>query len=250
MVRKFVIGDIHGRIKALKQVFKNSSFDFKNDLLIQLGDVVDRGNKPFECIKFLNKVKNKILIRGNHDTVFYDYLITGHHGFVGHSCSQMTIDAYRNKSAEWVRDLKFNTEKKKLTDFFESQVFYYIDEEKRCFVHGGFNKDYLIADQHPSTLEWDRYLWEEAYRLGDKKLETLDDFKEIYVGHTPTISYYEEEVKTPGGLFVSGSKPITTPMNKGQIFWNMDTGAGVGGKLTMMNIDTKEIFQSDLLKIE
>jgi serine/threonine protein phosphatase 1 len=29
--------------------------------------------------------------------------------------------------------------------------------------------------------------------------------------------------------------------------WNIDTGAGWSGKLTIMNVDTKEYWQSDLI---
>ena len=29
--------------------------------------------------------------------------------------------------------------------------------------------------------------------------------------------------------------------------WNLDTGAGFEGKLTIMNVDTKEYYQSDKL---
>ena len=41
---------------------------------------------------------------------------------------------------------------------------------------------------------------------------------------------------------------ITYPMNSGGV-WNLDTGAGYSyGKLSIMNIDTKQIFQSDLIE--
>lgn len=30
--------------------------------------------------------------------------------------------------------------------------------------------------------------------------------------------------------------------------WNLDTGGGFEGKITIMNVDTKEYFQSDLCK--
>jgi hypothetical protein len=36
------MGDIHGAYKALKQCLKRSGFDFHKDMLIQLGDIVDR----------------------------------------------------------------------------------------------------------------------------------------------------------------------------------------------------------------
>lgn len=50
-MRTFVLGDIHGAAKALEQCFERSEFDKKNDLLIQLGGVVDRHDEVFECVE-------------------------------------------------------------------------------------------------------------------------------------------------------------------------------------------------------
>jgi serine/threonine protein phosphatase 1 len=52
-------------------------------------------------------------------------------------------------------------------------------------------------------------------------------FNEIYIGHTPTLNY-----------------KITTPMHKANV-WNIDTGAAFTGKLSILNIETKEFWQSD-----
>ena len=53
------------------------------------------------------------------------------------------------------------------------------------------------------------------------------EYDEVYLGHTPTIRY-----------------GIETPMKCREI-WMMDTGAGWWGKLTIINTETKEYFQSD-----
>ncbi len=61
-----------------------------------------------------------------------------------------------------------------------------------------------------------------------KELKTpFTAFDEIYIGHSPIHRY---------GL----SKPT-----KAAEVWMMDTGAGWEGLLSMMNIHTKEVFQSD-----
>ena len=38
---------------------------------------------------------------------------------------------------------------------------------------------------------------------------------------------------------------ITVPMNRCNV-WNLDTGAGYRGRLTIMDIDSKEYWQSDM----
>lgn len=55
-------------------------------------------------------------------------------------------------------------------------------------------------------------------------------FQEIYIGHTPTLNYNIED-----------------PMNKANV-WNVDTGAAFTGKLSCLDIETKEFWQSDKLQ--
>ena len=40
-MKTFAIGDIHGAYKALVQCLERSKFDYDNDRLIVMGDVVD-----------------------------------------------------------------------------------------------------------------------------------------------------------------------------------------------------------------
>jgi serine/threonine protein phosphatase 1 len=55
----------------------------------------------------------------------------------------------------------------------------------------------------------------------------LKIFREIFIGHTPTTNYDSE-----------------IPMQAHHV-WNVDTGAAFKGRLTAMDVDTKEYWQSD-----
>lgn len=57
----------------------------------------------------------------------------------------------------------------------------------------------------------------------------VTQFKTIFIGHTNTLNWETDQPMTALNVI------------------NMDTGAGSNGKLTIMNIDTKEIWQSDPL---
>jgi len=70
MPRKFVIGDIHGHYCEMMHLFKVVRFDYDQDLLISLGDLVDRGPNSMEVIEELMKIRNFIHILGNHDNWF------------------------------------------------------------------------------------------------------------------------------------------------------------------------------------
>lgn len=69
MNKVFCIGDIHGSYKGLLQCLRKSNFDYKNDTLICLGDVVDGWSQVKECFDELLKIKNLIYVIGNHDCV-------------------------------------------------------------------------------------------------------------------------------------------------------------------------------------
>ena len=55
----------------------------------------------------------------------------------------------------------------------------------------------------------------------------VGDFKEVFIGHTSTQFWKEDK-----------------PMNAANI-WNLDTGGGFKGKISIMDINTKEYWQSD-----
>src|SRR5450631_2294709 len=78
-MRTFVMGDIHGAYKALRQCLERSGFDKQEDRLIQLGDIVDRGHQVYECAEELLTIRNLIAIKGNHDDWFNDFILTGYH---------------------------------------------------------------------------------------------------------------------------------------------------------------------------
>jgi serine/threonine protein phosphatase 1 len=241
--RIFTLGDIHARFKALRQVFTRAHFDFDHDICIFVGDIVDRGEEPYECMEFMYHLKNKVLIQGNHDINFHGYIRNGQDFLAGKHGVAIT-------KQKWNYEIKYDEIKKNIVhSYFESMVPYHIDIKNRIFTHGGFDNLQPIEDQIAFEFAWNRNLWEEAIKCSsEQKIPTVDCFTEIYIGHTPTIRYGAKEEITMAGIILNVGEPITTPMYMGGV-WNMDTGAGFDeGKLTMMNIDTKEIFQSDLIK--
>ena len=71
--KAIIVGDTHGDFKSTKKIF-DEYFNPEKDLLIFLGDYVDRGAYQIENILylFLKKIqfpKNVILLRGNHESI-------------------------------------------------------------------------------------------------------------------------------------------------------------------------------------
>lgn len=230
MNKTFVIGDIHGAYRALKQVLERSNFDYENDTLISLGDIADGWSEVPECVDELLKIKNLIAIRGNHDVWVYDWFERGLTPIIWtQQGGQVTIDAY-------IRTSKLVEQSHR--DFWKNQIDWYIDEENRLFIHGGwyYSDGFPEGAKYPvnagtiaKECHWDRSLYESAKSAHYTKntFKPLKQFKEVYIGHTA----------------IDKAEPVNI-LN----LWNLDTGAGWFGKLTVMDINTKEYWQSDIVK--
>lgn len=229
MDRTLVVGDIHGGLKALLQLMKRAEIQ-PGDQLIFLGDYVDGWSDSANVVSYLiefAKQNSCIFLRGNHDDLTHRWLKSGEMNdqWLEHG-GQSSIDAYRQFSQE---------EKEKHIEFFDQMVNYYNDKENRLFVHAGFtNQKGPEQEYTPTPFYWDRTLWEMAMCIdpslkpGDKGYpERLSLFKEIYIGHTPVTR-------------IGRSKPV----NFANVY-NIDTGAAFKGRISLMDINTKEVFQSD-----
>lgn len=228
-MRTLVIGDIHGGLRALKQVMEKATVS-PDYLLIFLGDYVDGWSESAQTIEFLIQLSQKqscIFIKGNHDEWCEEWLRSsrGDNVWLFHG-GRETLKSY-----ESVDDAM----KQNHLHFFEAMKRYHTDEQNRLFIHAGFTSMHGPAKEtYPSNFAWDRTLWEVAITTSKRLKITslfypkrLKLFNEIYIGHTPTL-YYDS----------------TVPM-QGCNVWDIDTGAAFTGSLTIMDIDTKEFWQSE-----
>lgn len=240
MGKTFVIGDIHGAYKALEQCLERSGFDYENDRLIQLGDIVDGYPDAFECVEELLKIKNLISIKGNHDQWFDEFIKTDFHPYYWTYGGKGTLISYLKIAEKEGRyfatgsGFKTALESSDIPEthkeFFRNQRLYYIDDKNRCFVHAGFVRDVPFIHQAKSEYYWNRNMWSEALELQENGADTFTittKFREIFIGHSPTTHWGTD-------------KPLTA-----FIITNLDTGAGHSGRLTIMDVNTKEFWQSD-----
>ncbi len=231
MKRTLAIGDIHGGFKALKQVLEKAKVT-ENDKLIFLGDYVDGWSESSQIIQFLIELSEKqecIFIKGNHDAWTEDWLAFGTAPDVWlFNGGKSTVESYSDYSSE---DLE------KHLEFFQRMKNYYVDDENRLFIHAGYSSMHGPEKEvYSSNYHWDRTLWETAVAM-DRKLSKNSElypkrlllYKEIFIGHTPT-------------LYLG----IKEPVNKANV-WNLDTGAAFTGSLSIMDVDTKQFWQSDSL---
>lgn len=280
--RTLVIGDIHGGLKALLQCLERCQYDKEYDQLIFLGDYTDGWSETAQLIEFLIDLESQaihkpIFLRGNHDEVFEDWLETGTHSWNWIQGALPTIESYAKLIDHPIKvhtTWSFNTFNQKRyrhevdmnpgqipeshIKFFKSMHNYYVDDQNRGFVHGGFKSKLGLGNEHSeSDYYWDRDMWGLAVMAEGRTHLTEDStphsyrflkHKEVYIGHTSTISH---KVKPGYKEYEDPRQPknggIMIPMNRCNV-WNMDTGGGWHGKVSVMDIDTKEFWQSDIVK--
>ncbi len=216
MARTWVIGDIHGAAKALEQCLQRAEVDLELDHLIVLGDVCDGWPEVDRSIDLLGKIPRLNYILGNHDQWTLDWAQTGKAPEIwARQGGQATMDCYpQGMPSSHIK--------------FLAEASMYILDSNRLFVHAGILPDVPLEQQNEDIFLWDRSLCHLALRLKEMGEErTLSPYHEIFIGHTPTIRCGQD-------------KPILA----GNV-WMMDTGAGWDGPLTIMDVDTKSIYQSD-----
>lgn len=64
--RLFVVGDLHGCYVELMDQLSVINFDYSTDLLISVGDLIDRGRNSLKCLELTKEPWFKA-IRGNHE---------------------------------------------------------------------------------------------------------------------------------------------------------------------------------------
>lgn len=228
-MRTLVVGDIHGGLKALLQVLEKVDLQ-ESDRFVFLGDYVDGWSESAETISFLIDFSEKyecVFLMGNHDELLYKFLKKNDDNplWLAHG-GRSTKEGYAKLSSE---------ETVEHIVFLERCKAYHIDESNKLYCHAGFTNMHGPQYEYYSNMTyWDRTLWEMVCTMDhsmspeDKRYpKRLKLFSEIYIGHTPVTRIGR-----------------TLPTNFANV-WNVDTGAAFKGPLSVIDTETKEIWQSD-----
>ena len=173
----FVIGDIHGCLDMLNRLMDKIPWRPDKDLLVFLGDYIDRGEHNKEVVDYIIALKRCAsyvdCLLGNHDAMFLKYL-------TGRDVDQYilngggsTLKCYGiNQPGEGYPLIPQDH-----IDFFNS-LKPYIELEDYYFVHAGFRPGIEISKQKLKDMLWIR----------DTFINSHYDFgKKVIFGHTPLM---------------------------------------------------------------
>jgi serine/threonine protein phosphatase 1 len=181
-------------------MLKKISFSNKDTLYI-IGDVIDRGPKPIELLKFIMNTKNIHLIMGNHEEMMLNCLLSPYLSpeerddmkYCPNLQSSRALWILYNggeRTAEEYNRLSFK-EQKSIYDYLcslKKAELVQINGRKYALVHGGPEKDFIVKIEN-KTLASD-VMWTRIEKTDFDK--DLIAGYELIVGHTPTANYGTE----------------------------------------------------------
>jgi serine/threonine protein phosphatase 1 len=203
MERIYAVGDIHGCYDKLLVLMEKMDIDFESDILVFLGDYIDRGPQSFEVVAYLADLKqryaNTIFLKGNHEEMLEKYLSGEDRITYLVNGGQQTLESYMNRPRPEGEPAIPSTH----LEFFKSLRMYY-ETQNYIFVHAGLKNKVPLEKQKTEDLLWIRRRFiESKYDYG----------KMVVFGHTPL------------------HEPLLLPNKIG-----IDTGAVYGNRLTCVRL--------------
>ena len=116
----YAVGDIHGCYNLLMSRLNVIGFDFKNDLLVAVGDLVDRGIQNQECIALLDQPWFAS-VKGNHE----DLVIMG-------AINKSYYNCHIQNGGEWFYGLDYQAQQEIIKKFSVHDKFH------RTLILSGF----------------------------------------------------------------------------------------------------------------
>lgn len=231
--RDFVVGDLHGMYEALKALLEKVRFNCDTDRLFGVGDLVDRGPNPLDCLALLNNPDISFnSVRGNHEDMAINY---NHAKDFDPMRAIMMADGYLQNGGAWFLTLDRDEQRRIASALAELPyaIEIKVGEQTVGLVHAevpgddwnfftlwmeGANNDAVGWDHVDHYALWGRTIVRE--RAGS--FRGVSGIDKVYVGHTPL-------------------KNTTNIHNVHYI----DTGACFGKKLSMVCLQTNEVFEQD-----
>lgn len=175
----WAIGDVHGELFKLKSLI-GRLFLQEDDVLVFLGDYIDRGKYSFEVIEYLIELSdqfNCVFLKGNHELMFIDYLSGLYEEMFIHNGGFKTVLSYEKHGYDIAKHNDY-TERhmpKHHMEFLLNLKPYY-EVEDFIFVHAGIFPYTNMENMPNEILYWDRSF---IYTARNYKGKT------VVCGHTP-----------------------------------------------------------------
>lgn len=221
----YVIGDVHARPHLVEQLIRDVPWDIRNDKIVFLGDLIDRGPDAqgvVELIKGLVKENpNIVVLRGNHEQMLLDCIDYQDPQWLVPENGGLTTIASYGYDLDEIDDVTEIRIPEEHVEFLRSLPFYHEDEQA-IYVHAG-----LVLGEHPSETDPDVLMWTrdvDFYRSYSGKV--------CFFGHTPTQYLPRDRRQRRFAIYIHGSCV------------GLDTSGEAESPLSCIQVETFTLYQA------
>jgi serine/threonine protein phosphatase 1 len=192
----WVVGDLHGCYTILMNKLDEIRFDTTQDLLISVGDLIDRGKENIECLDLINFPWFKA-VRGNHEQMMIDAVL--HNGSAMH---------WMSNGGDWFYylDADHNQQAKNLirkADDLPLVIDLQVGSKRVVICHADYPaNDYSFGRLiDPALVIWNRERVSNAWDGVGSLITGADEF---IFGHTPAkkpLKYWNQNYIDTGAVF-------------------------------------------------
>lgn len=215
--RIFAIGDIHGEDEKLTRLLDRLPFNqARGDLLVFIGDYLNRGTHSSNVLSYLlalkSRIPNTVFLMGNHEYTLLTYAKTKEESLLNrlrHMQVEATLESYHHAPTRSLTDLSFLPQEH-LTFLHTLLPFYQVDDY--LFVHAGLVPGIPLQEHTVEMLVDGRSIYHETEE--DRRVT-------VVFGHIP----FEMPLVTRNAI-------------------GIDTGAAYGNMLTAVELPSLRFFHS------
>lgn len=177
----WAVGDIHGCFNLLKRNMYRIDFDKEKDLLISVGDLIDRGDQNVECLDLINE-KWFRAVRGNHEQMAIDALFNGEdvNNWLYNGGNWFFLQNYE----EEILSRACLAKAEKLPFIIEVNT----DGKKTVIAHADYPSDEY---EFGKPVDEKYVIWSRE-RIGDDNVREIKGADLFLFGHTPMIKGIEK----------------------------------------------------------
>ena len=210
----YAVGDSHGENGALRELLAKLPVQ-PSDLVIFLGDAINRGPDPFDCIEQILAFERcrKVFVQGNHEEALLLFLEDGDLSALSGMDAQATLDSYARRGYALTPGdpSSLPLSHAHLYAQMEPWTLPFYITDTYIFTHAGWDLMRPLSLQPPSALRW-----------GKVKTDAHPYWTQTVVrGHTPF----------PKVMFARTKQYI-----------GVDTGCSMGGLLSAVALPSGEVF--------
>jgi len=254
----YAIGDVQGCFDELQALLRRIGFDPAHDRLWFVGDLVNRGPKSLEVLRFVHELGERaVVVLGNHDL----HLITQHEGFE------------RKRKDDTFDDVLGAPDAKALIDWLRTRPLMHV-ERNWAMVHAGLlpgwtiSKAFSLGKEVQAALAADNYRdflanlygsrparWDDALAGWDRLRVIVNAMTRMrFCTPEGAMEFQSTGIEPPAGHQAwydlrQDEKPLlfghwsALGLKLSERFAGLDTGCVWGGPLTALRLEDRWLAQ-------